>query len=201
MLCYRGLWRLEHSCSFTVKSVAKRTAKKSIPCWDYSHTCCFHIELQTMDLGVNFRWQTFEFSVNFPWFPREFSENFPWISCECPVRTTVNFSKASVKTGVRSAVIFSATLKPINNRCVFVIGVAILGGQKIHGKFTGNSRRFSRMILDWIFGLDFERSENSRKIHRKFTEEIHRKIHRKFTRNSRGRQLKHFTRPGTLRFL
>ena len=108
----------------------------------------------------------------------------------------MNFSKASVKTGVRSAVNFSATLKPINNRCVFVIGVAILGGQKIHGKFTGNSRRFSRSILDWILGLDFERSENSRKIHRKFTEEIHRKIHRKCTGNSRGRQLKHFIRPG-----
>ena len=155
MFCYRGLWRFEHSCSFTVKSVAKRTAKKSVPCWDETHTCRFHIELQTVDLGVNFKWKTSEFlrefpvnfTVNFP----EFSMNFPWISREFSVRTTVNSSKASVKTGVRSAVNFSATLKPINNRCVFVIGVALLGGQKIHGKFTGNSRRFSRWLLDTIF--------------------------------------------------
>ena len=99
---------------------------------------------------VNFR----EFPVNFPWIFREFRElsvSFLWISREFPVRTTVFFSKASVKTGVRSAVNFSATLKPISNRCVFVIGFTILGGQKIHGKFTGNSRRFSRWLLDTIF--------------------------------------------------
>ena len=100
---------------------------------------------------VNFRWISCKFPVNVLWISRESSVNFPWISREFPVRTTVNFSKASVKTGVRSAVNFSATLKPINNRCVFVIGVAILGGQKIHGKFTGNSRRFSRWLLDTIF--------------------------------------------------
>ena len=100
---------------------------------------------------VNFQWISCEFPVNFLWISREFSMNCLWISCEFPVRTTVFFSKASMKTGVRSAVNFSATLKPINNRCVFVIGVAILGGQKIHEKFTRNSRRFSHWLLDTIF--------------------------------------------------
>ena len=65
----------------------------------------------------------------------------------------MNLSKASVKTSVRSAINFSATLKPINNRCVFVIEVAILAVRKftenapeIHGGFhAGSWTRFSLM--------------------------------------------------------